>query len=99
MRTNPFTDSWLFLIGQTPDHEALGSAKYLLVLDGRARVLRAGPRRRVPGTGCALAASADGPDQPRAVTMVVQALSSFAMSRCGAMRMASLRSSPRTTGQ
>ena len=31
MRTNPFTDSWLFLIGQTPDHEALGSAKYLLV--------------------------------------------------------------------
>lgn len=31
MRTNPFYDSWLFLIGQTPDHEALGSARYLLV--------------------------------------------------------------------
>jgi hypothetical protein len=31
MRTNPFYDSWLFLIGQTSDHEALGSAKYLLV--------------------------------------------------------------------
>ena len=31
MRTNPFYDSWLFLIGQTPDHVALGSARYLLV--------------------------------------------------------------------
>jgi len=31
MHTNPFYDSWLFLIGQTPDHDALGSAKYLLV--------------------------------------------------------------------
>ena len=31
MRTNPFYDSWLFLIGQTPDHEALGSARYVLV--------------------------------------------------------------------
>jgi len=31
MRTNPFSDSWLFLIGQTPDHDALGGAKYLLV--------------------------------------------------------------------
>ena len=31
MRTNPFHDSWLFLIGQTPDHDALGSARYLLV--------------------------------------------------------------------
>ena len=31
MRTDPFTDSWLFLIGQTPDHEALGGARYLLV--------------------------------------------------------------------
>ncbi len=31
MRTNPFYDSWLFLIGQTPDHDALGNAKYLLV--------------------------------------------------------------------
>ena len=31
MRTNPFHDSWLFLIGQTPDHDALGGARYLLV--------------------------------------------------------------------
>ena len=31
MRTNPFNDTWLFLIGQTPDHDALGPAKYLLV--------------------------------------------------------------------
>ncbi len=31
MRTNPFYDTWLFLLGQTPDHEALGPAKYLLV--------------------------------------------------------------------
>ncbi len=31
MRTNPFYDTWLFLLGQTPDHEALGLAKYLLV--------------------------------------------------------------------
>ncbi len=31
MRTNPFYDSLLFLIGETPDHDALGSAKYLLV--------------------------------------------------------------------
>ncbi len=31
MRTNPFYDSWLFLIGQTPDHDALGSTRYLLV--------------------------------------------------------------------
>lgn len=31
MRTNPFYDSWLLLIGQTPDHDALGLAKYLLV--------------------------------------------------------------------
>lgn len=31
MRTNPFYDSLLFLIGQTPDHDALGWAKYLLV--------------------------------------------------------------------
>ncbi len=35
----------------------------------------------------------------RAVTMVVQALSSFGRSRSGAMRIASRRSSPRTTGQ
>ncbi len=31
MRTNPFYDTWLFLLGQTPDHDALGLAKYLLV--------------------------------------------------------------------
>jgi alpha-1,6-mannosyltransferase len=36
---------------------------------------------------------------PRAITIVVQALSSFGRSRSGAMRMASRRSSPRTTGQ
>ena len=30
MRTNPFTDSFLFLIGQTPDHQASG-IRYLLV--------------------------------------------------------------------
>ena len=29
--SNPFTDTWLFLIGQTPDHEALGLWKYLFV--------------------------------------------------------------------
>ncbi len=32
MRTNPFLDSLHFLIGDTPDHEAIGRAKYLLVL-------------------------------------------------------------------
>ncbi len=32
MRTNPFTDSFYFLIGQTPDHDAIGWPKYLLVL-------------------------------------------------------------------
>ena len=32
MRTNPFYDSWLFLVGQTPDHDTLGGAKYLLAL-------------------------------------------------------------------
>lgn len=31
MRTTPFHDSLLFLIGDTPDHNALGSAKYLVV--------------------------------------------------------------------
>jgi uncharacterized membrane protein YphA (DoxX/SURF4 family) len=29
--SNPFTDTWLFLIGQTPDHETLGLWKYLFV--------------------------------------------------------------------
>ena len=29
--SNPFTDAWLFLIGSTPDHEALGLWKYLFV--------------------------------------------------------------------
>ena len=32
MRTNPFLDSLHFLIGDTPDHAALGLAKYLLVV-------------------------------------------------------------------
>lgn len=32
MRTDPFHDSLMFLIGDTPDHAALGWAKYLLVL-------------------------------------------------------------------
>lgn len=31
MRTDPFTDSFYFFIGQTPDHDALGWARYLLV--------------------------------------------------------------------
>lgn len=31
MRTNPLYDSWLFLIGATPDHEGSG-VRYLLVL-------------------------------------------------------------------
>lgn len=32
MRTTPFTDSLHFLIGDTPDHDALGWAKYALVV-------------------------------------------------------------------
>jgi uncharacterized membrane protein YphA (DoxX/SURF4 family) len=32
MRTNPFLDSLHFLIGDTPDHDALGPAKYILVV-------------------------------------------------------------------
>ena len=32
MRTNPFTDIWLFLIGSTPDHMALGAFGYFFVL-------------------------------------------------------------------
>lgn len=31
MRTDPFTDSLAFLIGNTPDHEALGWARFILV--------------------------------------------------------------------
>jgi hypothetical protein len=31
MRTNPFYDAWLFIIGSTPDHDALGAFKYVLV--------------------------------------------------------------------
>jgi uncharacterized membrane protein YphA (DoxX/SURF4 family) len=31
MRTNPFYDAWLFVIGATPDHEKLGAVKYLFV--------------------------------------------------------------------
>jgi uncharacterized membrane protein YphA (DoxX/SURF4 family) len=32
MRTNPFNDTWLFLIGRTDDHDALGTWKYLFVM-------------------------------------------------------------------
>ncbi len=32
MRTNPFLDAWMFLIGATDDHDALGLFKYALVL-------------------------------------------------------------------
>ncbi len=32
MRTNPFYDSWLFLIGETDSHLGVGSWRYLLVL-------------------------------------------------------------------
>ena len=32
MRTNPFNDSLHFLIGDTSDHDALGPAKYILVV-------------------------------------------------------------------
>lgn len=31
MRTDPFSDSVQFLIGNTPDHDSLGGARYLLV--------------------------------------------------------------------
>jgi uncharacterized membrane protein YphA (DoxX/SURF4 family) len=31
MRTNPFLDTWLFIIGATEDHGKLGVSKYLLV--------------------------------------------------------------------
>ena len=31
MRTNPFFDAWLFIIGSTDDHQKLGAAKFLLV--------------------------------------------------------------------
>ena len=30
--SNPFSDTWLFLIGRTPDHEALGLWKYVFVV-------------------------------------------------------------------
>jgi uncharacterized membrane protein YphA (DoxX/SURF4 family) len=32
MRSNPFYDAWLFLIGNTNDHNALGAWKYLFVV-------------------------------------------------------------------
>jgi uncharacterized membrane protein YphA (DoxX/SURF4 family) len=32
MRTNPFFDTWLFLIGSTKDHDALGWLKYVFVV-------------------------------------------------------------------
>jgi len=31
MRTNPFLDAWLFIIGSTGDHEKLGAFKYFFV--------------------------------------------------------------------
>src|SRR5437016_2439611 len=31
VRTNPFYDTWLFLIGSTDDHNALGIFKYVFV--------------------------------------------------------------------
>src|SRR3974377_2391916 len=31
MRTNPFLDTWLFLIGSTDDHRALGPMRYFFV--------------------------------------------------------------------
>ncbi len=31
MRTNPFFDAWLFLIGATDDHRALGIFQYVMV--------------------------------------------------------------------
>jgi hypothetical protein len=31
MRTNPFHDAWLFIVGSTPDHEKLGAFKYFFV--------------------------------------------------------------------
>src|SRR5215472_10042671 len=32
MRTNPFLDAWMFLIGSTDDHNALGFFKYVFVI-------------------------------------------------------------------
>jgi hypothetical protein len=32
MRTNPFYDAWLFIIGSTGDHEKLGAFKYFFVV-------------------------------------------------------------------
>jgi hypothetical protein len=32
MRTNPFYDSWLFLIGSTDDHHKLGALGYVFVV-------------------------------------------------------------------
>jgi len=32
MRTNPFLDAWLFIIGSTEDHEKLGPFKYFFVV-------------------------------------------------------------------
>ena len=31
MRTNPFFDAWLFLIGSTDDYRALGALQYVFV--------------------------------------------------------------------
>jgi len=32
MRTTPFLDAWLFIVGATDDHEALGVFKYVMIL-------------------------------------------------------------------
>lgn len=32
MRTNPFSDAWTFVVGNTSDHNAIGAWKYLFVL-------------------------------------------------------------------
>ena len=32
MRTNPFLDAWLFIIGSTDDHETLGAFKYVMIV-------------------------------------------------------------------
>ncbi len=67
MRTNPFYDSWLFLIGETDSHLGVGSWRYLLVLlfwslagasiylayrlAGRSSPANPGPFRHMAGPG------------------------------------------------
>lgn len=62
MKTDPFTDAWQFLIGATPDHEALGWGRYVMValfialLIASALIARANwqavPAQRTFGTLC-----------------------------------------------